>query len=875
MSGEKTIATLVGKLRFDVDTSGLLKFQQLLDKVDRQMSALGLKATQLQKKLGIAPKGSTSFQKQLTNNAKQTNAEFQNMLRTSKLQLVTEQQSLKLQTAQQRLAQQEARTGQAQASQAHKAELERAKTLNAQRTFGLRQEQQSLKLQQEKLRLAATGGPTGASKQRSGAMTTKTQLGREYRLERALSSAKKDTFKQELAGQKLQFTGHKAGESYNSAALKSLKELAIVQEKNSKALQSSLKAQGIEQKDTFKQSLANQKLQFAGHKADSKHNSASIKSAKQLASLQERQSRALHARLKSQGIENKNSTTLAQAKTRQARLEALLTAQQHRTNAAKQLELKSMTSLQRAEVQLQQLRAAGARKVQQYAERRAAQQQTQAKRSASLDMTEQRRTEKHNQSQQRFQWAQQRQQRWAAQQASKDTNVGVGAGFDIMSAARAHPIVAGLAGVATAFYTVEARIQSTTDRVSQSEQYENVLDQAGGKNADNKKFAREEFNRISEKYGTSVDMESAKDFRTNIMTATAGGKLSLEAAIKQYETQQAAFRGAGMNREEQARALIQLRQVRAKGVGDTEDFKTFLEAAPLLGEEIGKAWAERTGFKGKPEDIQGAVLKDIPKGGLLAKDFNNAMSSFVKNNQAAIDKQSASIDAAKTRAENAKFLQQQGIDQSTELKAAIHERIKAEHELTKAMQPVNEAMAKFDTALIQASASLLNFYFKPQNVQELEEDVTAKQKRLDTLPKGLAEGHPARLIAEKELKDAQAKLTEAKLKAGSPFPKAPAYLLKDAEQRNVLPDNIQRAMQGLTEISKPQQLSMIPTTSNTINDNRQVTISKIEVNGSNLTANEIATSLESKIQSIAAGAFRDGISREFNTAKTNLVETKK
>lgn len=639
-------------------------------------------------------------------------------------------------------------------------------------------------------------------------------------------------------------------------------------------------------KETFRDELAAQKLQYTGQLQQAKLTTESVRARQQQAVLDEKSARALQAQLKAQGIEQKNNSNLEASKLRQARLEKMLTAQQAKTIAAQQQQLRSMTTLQRAEVSLQQLRAEGARKVAKFNEQRAAQQQAQSRRNQTQQVAEQRRTEKFQQSQQRFQWAQQRQQHWQATRGTGKPAVGFGAGFDVAGLARANPILAGVAGVGAALVMLEQRIKATSNRVSESEQYENVLEQTGGKNKANQEFVRKEFERIAEKYGSSVDMESAKDFRTNIMTATSGGKMSLEAAVKQYETQQAAFRGAGMNREEQSRALIQLRQVRAKGVGDTEDYKTLMEAAPLIGDAIGAAWAKRTGFKGETKDIQGALLKSIPKGGLLAADFNNALSNFVVENKAAIEKQSKSIQAAQQRAENDKFLQQQDIDQSQELKAAIQERIKAEREMTKAMQPVNEALAKFDAALISATASVLNYYFKTPEVKELESKVATAQSALDKT-QSFSPSHPARQIAESDLQKAKRELLDARLKAKLPVrgEPVPGYLKKGEDAKNrPLPPFLNNLEESLFRLPKDtgatsQLFKEIPqnTVSNLLTEkvvnntttNAPVTNHNIfNITGSQLSPQEIAEEIEGRMAEIA----RESLHGAMSSARANLVQ---
>jgi tape measure domain-containing protein len=179
---EKVIASLIGKLRFDVDSTGLRRFEKMLDSIHTKMAALDKQATRLQKKLGIAPKGAANIQRQLAQQQKLTRQQFTDQLKVSKLRLVTEQQQSKLQSVQAKTATQQAK----QQAQAHKAELERAKTLNAQKMFGLRQEQQALRLQQEKLRLAASNSRLEATRARTQAAADRARI-TALRLEEKLS----------------------------------------------------------------------------------------------------------------------------------------------------------------------------------------------------------------------------------------------------------------------------------------------------------------------------------------------------------------------------------------------------------------------------------------------------------------------------------------------------------------------------------------------------------------------------------------------------------------------------------------------------------------------------------------------------------------
>lgn len=273
-----------------------------------------------------------------------------------------------------------------------------------------------------------------------------------------------------------------------------------------------------------------------------------------------------------------------------------------------------------------------------------------------------------------------------------------------------------LAALTMAVNSLSERMMATQARVSGNQQFGNVLEQAGGKDPASREFVKTEYLRISDKYGTTVDNESAKDFRTFVMAQMARG-MTARQSTGLFETQQAAFRGAGMSREEIRRTGLQLQQVRAKTQGDREDLNTFSEAAPLLVEPIRRSWAERNKYKGN--NLERDFRASTTEGNLKAVDFENGIQLFVRENAAAIQRQSDSIDAAATRLASRQFVQQQGLDQNPELIGSINERIKSEMALNEAMKPLRETAIKVDTALNKLASSFLNNVFgQGQSTQE-------------------------------------------------------------------------------------------------------------------------------------------------------------
>lgn len=442
---------------------------------------------------------------------------------------------------------------------------------------------------------------------------------------------------------------------------------------------------------TFTAELAGQKLINLRQKEGAAIQSQALRDKIAQAVLDAKSAKAEGERLKVSGAALKQAQSIEQHKARQARWEALLGQQQQKTAILQQKQFQAMTATQRIEFALQQARIRGQRA----AEKFTASQEAAKLRAQRLDIS-------HAQRAERFQWAQTRQSVWAAKQAEPKPSTFMGLGTGALALGG---VTAGLAAIVGAVSALGDRLSATQARVSESQQLENVLSQAGGRNPANAEFAKSEWLRINAKYGTEASLESAKAYRTFLMAEMARGR-SISQATGTYETRQAAFRGAGMTAEEQRRANLQLQQIASKSQGDREDLNTFSEAAPLLVEPIRRAWAERN-----KHPLDANLEKDFrastKTGNLKAIDFTKGIELFVKENAAAIERQSGSIDANATRLANQQFLQQQGLDQNPELIGAINERIKAEMELTEAMKPFKETMVAFDTGLAKLATSML------------------------------------------------------------------------------------------------------------------------------------------------------------------------
>jgi hypothetical protein len=454
---------------------------------------------------------------------------------------------------------------------------------------------------------------------------------------------------------------------------------------------------------TFTAELQGQKLINLRQKEGAAIQSQALRDRIAQAVLDAKSAKAEGERLKVSGAALKQAQSIEQHKARQARLEALLGQQQQKTAILQQKQFQAMTATQKAEFALQQSRLSAHRAAVKFA----AQQEAAKIRAQRLDVS-------HAQKAERFQWAQTRQAHWEAKRNEPSSSTGfMGLGTGALALGG---VTAGLAAIVGAVSALGDRLSATQARVSESQQLENVLSQAGGKNPANAEFAKSEWLRINAKYGTEASLESAKAYRTFLMAEMARGR-SISQATGTYETRQAAFRGAGMTAEEQRRANLQLQQIASKSQGDREDLNTFSESAPLLVEPIRRAWAERNKHA-LDANLEKDFRASTKTGNLKTIDFTKGIELFVKENAAAIERQSGSIDANATRLSNQKFLQQQGLDQSPELINSINERIKSEMELTEALKPLKEAAVQADIALNKMAASFARFIFGKDDTPE-------------------------------------------------------------------------------------------------------------------------------------------------------------
>lgn len=465
---------------------------------------------------------------------------------------------------------------------------------------------------------------------------------RQARAEAALSNQQRKTFTAELQQQKLKYAGTKAQHQLNNAALQSQKDAAVVA---AKAAASHAKAQG-----TTKAQLASQN--------------------------------ALTASL-----------------TRQAKLEAILAKTRAATQKASQQHLATQTNLQRIQQQMNH--------AQQLAHYRAQQQQA---KMAAAQQTAQNKAQNATQSAARFQWAQQRHAAWQARQNAPAPSSGMsgsGIGNVLAVGGAIGGIGAAVALLSTAVSKLGERIDQRKESVQSAEAF-NGMFTAISRDPKVQAMWRDTFIKSQLDNGGTVDTDSAKDFRNFVMAQLAYNKTP-DQITKGYNLRQQAFAIGGATRDDAKELNKQLGQIASDGTGSKADYDIINDRMPMMAPYLVRAYGEQNNIADRQKALQ-LFNKDLKGGkGVKYSWYERAMELMVKENQGMLDDRKKTVAFAQNQADASKFLQDNGINTSAELSQAMKDNIAAHRELTEAMQPTAKLLRDFDQALTGAETSLIRF----------------------------------------------------------------------------------------------------------------------------------------------------------------------
>jgi hypothetical protein len=453
-----------------------------------------------------------------------------------------------------------------------------------------------------------------------------------------------------------------------------------------------------QQRSTFAQEISQQKLKYAGSKAQASIDSAMLKSQKEAAVVAAK-AQAFQARnTGSTKQQRTNQNALTASLTRQAKLQAIVQKTASASQKAADAHLASQTKLQRVQQQIDHGYQQAQIKAQAHAAKMAATQQTAANK-----------TQSSNQSAARFQMTQQRHAVWQAKQnapkATPASNGLLGGGLNQVIAYGA--LGAGLAGISAAINKLGARVEERKKSVVDAERFDAAFVPLG-KSQETRDQWKKTYVDLSTQAGVEISNETAEDFRTFVAMQQASGKKT-DDIIKEYKLRQQAFTISGLTKDSSREVNRQFNQVATDGIGDKSDWNVISERMPMLVPYVTRAFGDEEKIS-DPTKAAAAFNKRMKKGGGVKLEWlNKAMETMVAEQQGVFENKKNTVSFVQTLSDNQSFLNQVGINNSKELSQAMRDNIAAHRELNEAMQPTARAMADFDKALTIGSTSLIRF----------------------------------------------------------------------------------------------------------------------------------------------------------------------
>lgn len=461
-------------------------------------------------------------------------------------------------------------------------------------------------------------------------------------------------------------------------------------------------ALGNQQRKTFTAELTQQKLKYAGTKAQNQLNSASLQSQKDAAVVAAKAAASQAAGGAASKAQLATQNALVASVAKQTRLQAIQQKLAANTQKAANNHLMSQGKLQRIQQQINHAQQQAHIRAQRAAIQQAAAQQTAANKAQNS-----------TQSAQRFQWAQQRHQAWQARQnAPAPANNGMfGSGIGGVLA-----LGGAIGGIGIAVSALNGLIGKLGERVE--ERKESVMDAeafnsnftAISRDPAQQKMWREQYIKATNDSGSTVDVESAKDFRNFVMAQQAYGKKP-DDIMKGYKLRQQAFAIGGASREDAKELNKQLGQMSSDGTGAASDANIINDRLPLLAPYLARAYGEEKGIK----DVKKARVqlnKDLKAGKGVKYDwYEKAMGYMVDENQGMLEDRKKTVGFAKAQADNQAFLNTNQVNTDQNLSSAMKDNVKAWQDVNTDLESTRVALKGFDEGLTNAQTSLLRFMF--------------------------------------------------------------------------------------------------------------------------------------------------------------------
>jgi hypothetical protein len=478
-------------------------------------------------------------------------------------------------------------------------------------------------------------------------------------------------------------------------------------------------ALGNQKRQTFAAELSQQKLTYAGTKQQASLVSGLLKSQQEGAVVA---AKAHAVQMRTNGVTKQqlaSQNALTGSLTKQARLEAIAAKTRATTQKANNQHLMTMTKVQRIQQVMNQANTAAQQRAAKHSVQMASQKQTNANKITN-----------QVQKDQRFQWAQARQQQWQANQNARNSQSNQ-SGFGGMGSLIALGGVGGvLAGLTLAISGLSNRIQERQEGVQEAQGFNNTF-MSISKNPEIVKTYRDSFIKSQNENGGAIDTDTAKDFRTLAINMAAAGK-TLDEITNTWNVRQQAFSVAGTSKEDNKELNKQLGQMASDGTGAASDANIINDRMPMLTPYIVREYMKEKGITDYKKGL-GAYNKDLKGGkGVKFDWYDQGMKKLVTDNGESLERNRNGVASAQQRADNQAYLNTNNINSDAELAQVMKDRIQSERDLNEAMQPLKTSLANFDIALTNAMTGTLRM-LAGKNVDGTEKtDQEKTQQRMTT-----------------------------------------------------------------------------------------------------------------------------------------------
>lgn len=457
-----------------------------------------------------------------------------------------------------------------------------------------------------------------------------------------------------------------------------------------------------QQRKTFTAELTQQKLKYAGTKAQNQLNSASLQSQKDAAIVAAKAAASVAAGGAASKAQLATQNALVASVAKQTRLQAIQQKLAANTQKAANAHLMSQGKLQRIQQQINH--------AQQQAHIRA---QRAATQQAAAAQTAANKTQNSTQSAQRFQWAQQRHQAWQARQNAPAPANGGMFGSGIGGVLALGGMIGGF-GIAVSALNgligkLGERVEERKESVKGAEAFNSNFT-AISRDPAQQKMWRDEYIRAANDSGTNIDNESAKDFRNFVMAQLAYGKKP-DGIMKDYKLRQQVFAISGASKDDAKELNKQLGQMASDGTGNKQDYDIINDRMPMMAPYLARAYGEEKEIK-DPLKARQALNKGLKGGdGVKYSWYERAFQLMSEENQGMLEDRKKTVTYTQAQADNQKFLNDNSVNTDANLSSAMKDNVKAWQDVNTDLESTRVALKGFDEGLTNAQTSLLRFMF--------------------------------------------------------------------------------------------------------------------------------------------------------------------